>query len=208
MLFPMTVRLTRRFLFLRSLFVLSLIVLFRISAAAVPSFGISDFDGDHRPDLANVQAGRINGTVTDYWIELHLTTSGLQSIRLSAPSGGLIIEAQDVNGDHAVDLVLTTAWFRRPVAILLNDGHGSFSQIEPSVFPEAFTDFTAKWASASDQVTQAVATPPQSNSEIGPKARRVPNVGLHADLIWPSGPSFLLGPSLGLRAGRAPPSQS
>jgi len=208
MRFPLAPRLTRRVVFLRSLFVLSFVILSRISAAAVPSLAISDFDGDHRPDLASVQAGQIDGPVTDYWIELHLTTSGLQSIRLSAPSGGLIIKAQDVNGDHAVDLVLTAVWFRRPVAILLNDGHGSFSQIEPSAFPEAFTDFTAIWASASDQGTQAVAIPPQSNSEIGRRAKRLPSVGPRADLIWPSGPSFLLGPSLSLRTGRAPPSQA
>ena len=26
------------------------------------------------------------------------------------PSGGLLIEARDVNGDHSVDLILSTAW--------------------------------------------------------------------------------------------------
>ena len=91
-------------------------------------FAISDFDGDLQPDLASIQAGRNNSGETDYWIQVHLSTAGRQSIRVVAPSGGLQIEARDVNGDHAIDLVISTAGRREPVAILLNDGHGTFSR--------------------------------------------------------------------------------
>jgi hypothetical protein len=53
-----------------------------------------------------------------------------------APTGGLLIEARDVNGDHAVDLVLRTGWLRQHKAIRLSDGHGSFSRVEPTASPE------------------------------------------------------------------------
>src|SRR5271170_3994083 len=64
---------------------------------------------------------------TNYSVQLHLSSVGQHSIQLVAPAGGLQIEARDVNGDDAIDLVLTTAWLKQPVAIFLNDGHGSFS---------------------------------------------------------------------------------
>src|SRR6202043_727763 len=93
------------------------------------SFSIGDFDGDSNPDLASVQAGQSDLTRTDYWVQLQLSVRGRQSFQIVAPIGGLQIVSRDVNGDHALDLVLTTTWLRRPVAILLNDGHGNFSRV-------------------------------------------------------------------------------
>jgi hypothetical protein len=91
---------------------------------------IADLDGDHQPDFATVEARRSNSpTTADYWIQVRFSASERRSIHLVAPKGGLVIEARDVNGDHAVDLVLFTARLRRPVAILLNDRHGGFSKI-------------------------------------------------------------------------------
>src|SRR5277367_4435524 len=91
---------------------------------------VGDFDGDLRPDLADVQTGRGDFFRTEYWIQLQLSAAGRQTILVVAPAGGLQIAARDVNGDHALDLVLTTAWLKQPVAILLNDGHGVFSQVD------------------------------------------------------------------------------
>src|ERR1035437_2390402 len=99
-----------------------------------PQFAIADFDGDLRPDLARIQPRPNSSGATNYWIQIQLSAVGRQSIRLVAPAGGLEIEARDVNGDHAVDLVLTTAWFNQPVAVLLNDRHGGFSRVEPTAF--------------------------------------------------------------------------
>jgi len=101
-------------------------------------FAIADFDGDQRPDVARVHAGPSNSYQTEYWIQLQLTRTGSQVIGIVAPFGGLRVAASDVNGDHAVDLVLSTAWLGRPVAILLNDGHGRFTPEKPSAFPGAF----------------------------------------------------------------------
>jgi hypothetical protein len=99
----------------------------------------ADFDGDMRPDSARVQHGRAASGGESYAIDFRFSsTEAPTSMNVVAPRGGLRIEARDVNGDNAVDLVLTTAWFREPVAILLNDGHGKFSTESPTAYPNAF----------------------------------------------------------------------
>jgi hypothetical protein len=167
-------------------------------------FAIADFDGDHRPDLASVQTGRSDFSHTDYWIQLQLTTAGRQSIRIVGPAGGLLIEARDVNGDHAVDLVLATAWFRQPIAIFLNDGHGTFSRAEPTAFPGAFTESKTNWGSARNQAIDAVGVPPQSRAVICLKMQlHFPRARARLALLssWES----LLHPFLLSHLGRAPP---
>lgn len=103
-----------------------------------PQFAIADFDGDHRLDLAYVETGQGELSREAYWISFRLSFRGQHSARILAPPGGLQIEARDINGDHAVDLVVSTAWLRQPVAILLNDGHGAFAPAKPAAFPGAF----------------------------------------------------------------------
>src|SRR6202030_3311093 len=169
-----------------------------------PQFAISDFDGDFRPDLASVQAGVTTSGSTDYWIQLQLSAAGRQSIRLVAPAGGLLIEARDVNGDHAVDLILSTS-LRQPVAVFLNDGHGNFSRVAPSAFPEAFSNTLTNWASASDQATDAVGVPPQPRPGVCQAAKALANIQCHSDLIPSSGAGFALDFFLVSHAGRAPP---
>jgi hypothetical protein len=172
---------------------------------STPQLAISDFDGDFHPDLASVQAGSTTSGNTDYWIQLQLSAAGPQSIRLVAPSGGLQIEARDVNGDHAVDLVLTTTSLRQPVAIFLNDGHGSFSQVASSDFPEAFSKPLTNWASTCYQSTDAVGIPPQSLTSICPAAKEISNIPMLADSIPPSRAGFLFDSFVISHAGRAPP---
>jgi hypothetical protein len=124
------------------------------TASAAPTrsgvpFAFADFDGDHRPDFATVEAtaGRTAST-ENYWIRLRLSSLGKSYVHLSAPKGGLLVEARDVNGDNAIDLVLATAWLDRPVGILLNDGRGNFSQANPVSFPGAFYKSSAVWNSS------------------------------------------------------------
>src|SRR5271170_4637323 len=111
-------------------------------------FAIADLDGDLRPDLASIQAEPNSSGTTNYWVQLQLSTTGWQSIPVVAPAGGLRIETRDVNGDNAIDLVLAEAWFDRPVAVFLNNGHGGFSRAEPNAFPGAFQEAGMIWSSA------------------------------------------------------------
>jgi len=180
------------------------------SIGPLRSFAIADFDGDQRPDIASVEAGRSNSsfTNTNYWIRLQLSGAGRQYIQLVAPAGGLLIEARDVNGDHAVDLVLATAWLRQPVAIFLNDGHGSFSRVEPTAFPEAFTEATANWAvSSPDQASDAVSVPPQPRSGMLSEATNLPDVLGSTESVRASNSGFVPNPFVISHAGRAPPSE-
>ena len=171
------------------------------------SFAIADFDGDKRPDLASVEGGQIGSASTNYSIQLHLTTYGRQAIQFIAPNGGLAIEARDVNGDHAVDLVLTTAWFNQPVAVLLNDGHGRFTRAEPSEFPGAFRHSNRNWGSSSVQAQDVIGIPPQPRSGIWSDARNLPDVRGPTDSIPASSSGSLLDSFLIAYAGRGPPSE-
>ena len=171
-----------------------------------PQFAIADFDGDVRPDWATIQAGLNNSGDTNYWIQLQLSTGGPQSIRLVGPAGGLRIEARDVNGDHAVDLVLATAWFRQPVAVLLNDGHGRFSRVEPTAFPDAFADSRTNWGSASNVLGDALGFPPESRAGICQEGRGLLRGRSPTNRISFSSADFLVNLLFVSHAGRAPPS--
>ena len=170
------------------------------------TIAIADFDGDRHLDLASVQpAGSVSGSST-YWIQFQFSASGRESVRLVAPAGGLGIEARDVNGDHAVDLIFTTAWFRQPVAILLNDGHGRFSRAEPAAFPGAFDEFRTNWASVTRLRADFVALPPQLRIGIDHANKNpLPHGSQPAKIVLPT-PEFPAAPVLCFCAGRAPPS--
>jgi hypothetical protein len=135
------------------------------------SFSVADLDGDSKPDLASVEDGTSDSTRTDYRIQVQLSAAGRQAFRIVAPIGGLQIVSRDVNGDNALDLVLTTTWFKQPVAILLNDGHGSFTRLDPDAFPEAFTESKKSWGSATEHATGVVGIPPQSREDISSRTK-------------------------------------
>ena len=127
------------------------------SAQATSQFAIADFDGDNRPDLATVQVGHSRSWDTHYWIAFQLSRGPRQILGITAPTGGLRITSRDVNGDSFPDVVVTTAWTNRPVAVLLNDGQGNFRSSSPSAFPGAFTASEKSWASTTDEVKDATA---------------------------------------------------
>lgn len=168
-------------------------------------FSVADFDGDSRPDLASVQAGKSDSLRTDYWIQLQLSASGRQTFRIVAPLGGLQIASRDVNGDNAPDLVLTTAWLGLPVAILLNDGHGNFSQVEPAAFPKAFSESSSGWNCPGGHATDAVGVPPQFREEVSSLAELGWYLALQSLLPAASDSLFSIGPLVISHQGRAPP---
>jgi hypothetical protein len=127
------------------------------SAQATTQFAIADFDGDHRPDLATVQVGHGNFQDTQYWIAFHLSSGARQTLGITAPTGGLRITSRDVNGDDFPDIVVTTAWADRPVAVLLNDGRGNFRVLDPSAFSAAFTTSGESCASVTEEIPDGTA---------------------------------------------------
>jgi hypothetical protein len=136
------------------------------------SFAYTDFDGDQRIDLAVVSAGR--SELMEYWVQLQLSASGARAIRVVGPAGGLQIASRDVNGDQAPDLILTTTWGNKPVAILLNDGHGSFSSLDPSLYPEAFDAPSTNWTSSAFPQYDLLTVPSQWRCTACAPAIRLP----------------------------------
>jgi hypothetical protein len=169
-------------------------------------FAVADFDGDFRFDLASIEAWPNNSGTTDYWIQLQLSATGRRSIRFVGAPGGLRLEARDVNKDRAVDLVLISARSREPVAILLNDGRGGFSRVEPTDFPEAFTNLATTWSSITDRAMDSFGVPLQSRAGACWNPRFLPQFQRRADALPAASAELFFGCLLNSHAGRAPPS--
>jgi hypothetical protein len=169
-------------------------------------FAVADFDGDFRFDLASIEAWPNNSGTTDYWIQLQLSATGSRSIRFVGAPGGLRLEARDVNQDRAVDLVLLSAWSREPVAILLNDGRGGFSRVEPTAFPEAFTNLATTWSLITNRAIDSFGVPLQSRAGACWNPRVLPQFQRRADAIPATSAELFFGCLQNSHAGRAPPS--
>lgn len=185
----------------------------RVSAApasyaqAASHFTIADFDGDSRPDFASVHEGQSGLRNTRYWIAFQLSGRSGQSVSVMAPTGGLRITARDVNGDNFLDVIITTLWTNRPVAILLNDGMGNFTSASPSEFQSAFASPETSCTSATDEIRDATALlysrsiPGDCSQESRSFSQRSTSGQLSprpcSDSVTPSASPF---------AGRAPPS--
>jgi hypothetical protein len=170
------------------------------------TFAIADLDGDRRPDFASIQAGQYRPGSSDYSIQIYLSRVGRQSIDLIAPVGGLLLEARDVDGDHAIDLVVSTAWRNQPVAIFLNDGHGSFSRAKLAAFPRAFNAGGTIWLSASNPATGDLAIAPQPGAGIWSDEKHSGIDRSPARLLALSRAGFPPDSFLTSQSGRAPPS--
>lgn len=129
-------------------------------------FAVADFDGDRRPDIAYVQAAQTSPGNISYCVDFLLSSRGRSCFRLVAPAGGLFVEARDVNGDHAVDLVVSTAWLRQPVVVLLNDGRGTFTAARPAAFPYAFQRATSKQFSSHKNLATSISALTQSRLSV------------------------------------------
>lgn len=170
------------------------------------TFAIADLDGDRRPDFASIQAGQNRPDNSDYSIQIYFSQAGQQSLHLVAPVGGLLLEARDVDGDHAIDLIVSSAWRKQPVAIFLNDGHGSFSRAELAAFPRAFSEGGTNLFSASNPATDALAISPQPDAGICPDENHSAIDRSPARLLLASAAGFPPDSFLTSHSGRAPPS--
>jgi hypothetical protein len=122
----------------------------RIEAAPPPPSGsvghvswvIADFDGDSKPDIA-ISRMEVKGAGYVYWLELDLSTtrdSGSPQGGAGVPDAatsvfGLHLTPRDVDGDHDLDIVVTSGIMRRPVAVWINDGKGRFEEGDLAAYP-------------------------------------------------------------------------
>jgi len=142
----------------------------------------------------------------EYSIRLEMTAGGVQVFGVTAPIGGLQIVARDVNGDSALDVLVSSVWLHKQVAVLLNDGHGNFTLAPPDAFPAFIWQCQRLWNTATIPLWESAALI-RSHSSTGKLEERDKFPG------WPSQPgktclrvspgvSRLLDFSL---LGRAPP---
>jgi hypothetical protein len=98
---------------------------------------IADLDGDHHPDTA--QSGEIAMGVQGYVYTVEFQLSGglpYTSFAVSTASRlGLNIVPRDIDGDSDLDLVITTGALHQPVGVWVNDGKGSFTRADASLYP-------------------------------------------------------------------------
>lgn len=117
---------------------------------ASANFAVADFDGDRKPDLATVEMERgASSGDARYSIRFTLATGDTQVFGVTAPAGGLQIVARDVNGDHALDLLVSSAWQHKQIAVFLNDGHGNFSLASAGGFSASSWADEGQWNSES-----------------------------------------------------------
>jgi hypothetical protein len=100
--------------------------------AAMDTFAIDDFDGDLAPDIASIHSVSSNSSGTNYIVQIQFGSGKRRSICLAAPGRDVRIVARDVNGDRIPDLIISSAWTEEPYAVLINEGNGAFSQVDPS----------------------------------------------------------------------------
>jgi hypothetical protein len=121
------------------------------------SFAIADFDGDSLPDLATVETGPAIAQHTNYWIQFEFSLGNKRSFAVSGPAGGLQIASRDVNGDHFLDVIISTQLANEPVAVLLNDGRGDFTLADAKKFAPAIWDAPQQWQAVAQEVTDCQA---------------------------------------------------
>jgi hypothetical protein len=136
------------------------------SKGFAPQFAIADFDGDRKPDLATIEVERDASIGTRYSIRLQLSAGRESAIGITGPWGGLQLEPRDVNGDDAIDLIVTTALDSHFVAVLLNDGHGKFTEARAGEFPAIERDRGVR-VHAADEPAQEYGTLQVSRSTFG-----------------------------------------
>ena len=170
------------------------------------SFAIADFDGDSLPDLATVQAGPAIAQHTNYWIQFEFSLGNKRSFAVSAPAGGLQIASRDVNGDHFLDVIISTQLANEPVAVLLNDGRGNFTLADAKKFAPATWDARQDWRAGADEIKDGDAALANSGWANGLAARcgreKLPPAAAKLRVRRENSPCFV---ALNDLQGRAPP---
>ncbi len=169
---------------------------------------VADLDGDHVLDTASgVETGH-SALGYFYRVDLALTgdSAAAPFMVLSFEPMGLNIEALDVDGDHDMDLVISSQFLRRPVGVWLNDGKGLFSPADPARYTPSLPLPSGAVSSANDPTPREIdckRRPAAFNPRLTPITVRSPS-----QRFTPSPPSFrVLLSSPSPSRFRAPPFQ-
>jgi len=168
---------------------------------------IADLDGDGRPDRAIVRAESRGPNAFKYRIELSLSTRvGSSSFSVAGEEGGLRIVPRDVDGNGTVDLVITSARWFTPVGIWINDGHGSFTEGDPTIYPQsAWTEGNGVSSDNPRETFQATVPQISRSWQIVPQATQFCCVWLVERLAFPPNPPNVSLLAVSQVQSRAPP---
>jgi hypothetical protein len=118
---------------LRNLRALWLILALAVLVPVPASYGFgrsvhvrSDLDGDHQTDTAS---STLRGSTLKIKIQFSDHTPPVSLVEKVPNEPGLELRAYDVDRDHDVDLILTSIFSPRPVAVWLNTSKGKFQKV-------------------------------------------------------------------------------
>jgi hypothetical protein len=113
-----------------------------IPSGDAAGWGYADFDGDHKPDLAELHRASV---------ELRLSTGNQLYLATSlSQAPGREIVVVDLDGDHDLDIVVRNRFLAVQADIWLNDGRGSFT--ESSSHNDPFPTERDSWKRSSSLV--------------------------------------------------------
>ncbi len=177
------------------------------SPLMVPALGlaVADFTGDSHPDFATVKLNGLDSPRAQYSIEVRLSEGGGQSLRLTAPFGGLVITPKDLTGDGNLDLIVRSARSHVPVAVFLNDGRGHFSPAAPSSFAQALRDLAYELGPSADQPHFGAALISQKSYAIACESASGRGLQRQESMLSPANVGVPLHLFLPFGSNRAPP---
>ena len=98
---------------------------------------VGDFDGDGQPDLVTTRPDGYGSRGFRNRVELHLSsrTGASLSFPVYGRDFGISVTARDVDGDHDLDLVITSVGSHQPVGVWINNGSGNFEEGAAEAYP-------------------------------------------------------------------------
>jgi hypothetical protein len=134
-----------------------------------------------------------------------MSAGARQMIGVNGPVGGLEIASRDVNGDNIIDLVVSAAWLKSPVAVLVNDGHGNFTIRDPAAFSAALINHNRTFGSPNQQNSdEAIALSTRTSSDFVVSEQAATSAD-NSEKLFASNSLRNVFPLAVLRSGRAPP---
>jgi len=139
---------------------------------------VADFDGDGHPDILTARP-ELAGAGFRHRIEIQLSSGAGRTVSFAVEGvqPGLQVAARDVDGDHEIDLVFTTAVSHQPVGVWINNGAGVFAPSRDSASGSPFARIArAETVTGSDPSARLTYIPrPRSQSlTLAPSAYELP----------------------------------
>jgi hypothetical protein len=100
---------------------------------------LARLDNDSRLDTAISRVEGRNAEGYLYRVDLTLSSgTRVGSFTVAVDNRwGINITPRDVDGDHDLDLVITTRFSRQPVGVWINDGNGTFAEGDPDDYSDS-----------------------------------------------------------------------